>query len=323
MTMRREHLFAALCCALVAAVAIAGCTDSNTAVQPDSSGVAAGAITPADLAGFVLNASAYAESVGKDTAIAEFSKTNGQFSRGDLYIYAYEYNGTLLSDLYLPEETGKNRTNMTDARGMPLFRAASHTASNGGGFIAYVSRATEGASTNESAPDACVLKIGYVTPVGDSWWIGSDLDLSNLAGCGSDGYPAPVSRMITLLEEAVVFGREQPEEIALSEIGNWSGMFVDSEDHYVYAYGYNGTVLAHPYIQDIVGTNQIEREDVFGMKNVRISCITAQNGGGFIVIVWPNPAKEHRVEFKITCTLPVDGEWWVGSGVYLSEITRE
>jgi hypothetical protein len=42
---------------------------------------------------------------------------------------------------------------------------------------------------------------------------------------------------------------------------------------------------------------------------------------GHIVFIWPNPDREDRQELKIEYVLPVDETWWVGSGVYLSEIT--
>lgn len=321
--MSREHYFIAICFLLVSAVSVSGCTDSGIAVQANSSGIEAVAMSPADLAGFVQNASAYAESVGKEVAIAEFSKQEGQFSQGNLYVYAYGYNGTLLSHPYLPEEIGMNRTNMTDIRGLPFYRIAAQTASNGGGFIAYMYPAPEGELINESARDIYLPKIGYVAPVDDSWWIGSGLYFSDLTGCGADGYPEPVSRMVTLVERGAAFGREQPGEIAFAEISNRSGLFVDSEEHYIYAYDYNGTLLAHPYLQNLIGTSLIEREDSFGMKNIRALCDTSRNGGGFIVFVWPNPTKGNREELKLGYVLPAGEGWWVGSGVYLSEITGE
>jgi two-component system, NarL family, sensor kinase len=321
--MRREDFFAVFCFLLASAIFVAGCTGPGVIAQENNSRAVAGLMTAGDLAVSVQNASGFAESVGKEAAIAEFSKKDGLFSRGNAYVYAHDVNGTLLAHPYLPEEAGKNRTDATDIRGLPFVRIGTQTASNGGGFIAYLYPAPGGESINESARDAYVPKIGYVAPVGDSWWIGSGLYFSDMAGCGSDGYPEPVSRMVTLVEECAAFGRGHAQEIAFLEISNRSGRFVNSEEHYIYAYDYNGTLLAHPYLQDLIGTSLIEREDSFGMKNIRALCDTSRTGGGFIVFVWPNPARENREEIKIGYVLPVDDEWWVGSGVYLSEITGE
>ncbi len=89
----------------------------------------------------------------------------------------------------------------------------------------------------------------------------------------------------------------------------------------IYAYDYNRTLLAHPYLQAAVGSSLIERRDLYGMENIRALRDTARNGGGFVVFVWPNPDKGNREELKIGYVLPVDDTWWIGSGAYLSEIT--
>jgi signal transduction histidine kinase len=57
------------------------------------------------------------------------------------------------------------------------------------------------------------------------------------------------------------------------------------------------------------------------METIRALAETARSGGGYVVFIWPNPAQGNRDELKIGYVLPVDDTWWVGSGVYLSEIT--
>ncbi|MDK2988532.1 MAG: two-component system, NarL family, sensor kinase [Methanoculleus sp.] len=280
-------------------------------------------ITHGDLADFVREAAAYAETAGEDAALAEFNDGSGRFSQGALYVYAYDYNGTLLAHPYEKDAVGSNRGNWTDVRGLPVIRIAAHTAANGGGYIAYLYPAPEFGSIDESAEDTCVPKIGYVAPAGETWWVASGVYLSDVAGPGREPYPEPVSAMIDLVERGAAYGREQGSQAAFAEISNASGMFVDSAGHYLYAYDYNGTLLAHPHLQDSIGTSLIERQDPFGMENIRTLRDTAQSGGGFIVFVWPNPEQDDRDELKIGYVLPVDDTWWVGSGVYLSEITGE
>ncbi|MDD1675151.1 MAG: transporter substrate-binding domain-containing protein, partial [Methanomicrobiales archaeon] len=74
-------------------------------------------MTPDDLVAFVENASAYANAVGDREALAEFQKKDGQFCVGTVYIYAYDYNYTLLAHPYEPDLVGTNRRNWTDIRG--------------------------------------------------------------------------------------------------------------------------------------------------------------------------------------------------------------
>jgi two-component system NarL family sensor kinase len=40
-----------------------------------------------------------------------------------------------------------------------------------------------------------------------------------------------------------------------------------------------------------------------------------------VIFLWPNPGNDNLIEMKIGYVLPVDETWWVGSGVYLNEIT--
>ncbi|MCM2464906.1 cache domain-containing protein [Methanoculleus oceani] len=280
-------------------------------------------MTTRDLAGFVREAATYAKTAGEDAALAEFNNGAGRFSRGALYVYAYDYNGTLLAHPYEKDAVRTNRENWTDVRGLPAIRIGAHTAADGGGYIAYLYPAPENGSIDESAKGTYVPKIGYVAPAGETWWVASGVYLSEAAGPGREPYPEPVSAMIDLVERGAAYGREQGAEAAFSEISNASGMFVDPAGHYLYAYDYNGTLLAHPHLQASIGTSLIEREDPFGMKNIRALRDTAESGGGFIVFVWPNPEQENREELKIGYVLPGDETWWVGSGVYLSEITGE
>jgi hypothetical protein len=84
---------------------------------------------------------------------------------------------------------------------------------------------------------------------------------------------------------------------------------------------YNGTLLAHPYLPEKIGTNLIDTRDPFGMETIRALVETARSGGGYVVFIWPSPEEGNREELKIGYVLPVDDTWWVGSGVYLNEIT--
>lgn len=315
--MKQFHLINVVCLLAALAVLAAGCSGPGVqeAVEENA--------TTEDLAVFVREAAAYARTAGKDAALAEFNNEVGRFSQGALYVYAYDYNGTLLAHPYEKDAIGSNRGNWTDVRGLPVIRVGAHTAANGGGYITYLYPAPLDGSINESAAETCIPKIGYVAPAGETWWVASGVYLSDVAGTGTAPYPGPVSAMVDLVERCAAYGREQGAEATFVEISNASGMFVDSEEHYLYAYDYNGTLLAHPHLQDSIGTSLIERQDPFGMENIRALRNTAESGGGFIVFIWPNPEQENRDELKIGYVLPVDETWWVGSGVYLSEITGE
>jgi two-component system, NarL family, sensor kinase len=313
-----------LCGIATAAVLLACCTGGGNGMQathPASRADFQGNVTPADLRDYVQDAAAFARSQGKESALAEFSRKDGKFSAGNLYIYAYDMNGTLLAHPYQAESVGQNRGNLTDIRGLHMIAIANQTASSGGGFIAYLYPAPEGGVINETRNDTYVPKIGYVAPVDSTYWIGSGIYFSDLSG--ADPVPEPVASMIDLEQKGAAFGREYGKDAALQEIMNRSGVFFDKEGHYLTGYDYNGTVLSHPYLKDAIGKSLIGRKDAFGMEIVRSAAETARSGGGYVVFIWPNPAAGNREELKIGYMLPVDETWWIGSGVYLSEITGD
>ena len=193
------------------------------------------------------NASAYANAAGGHAALLEFQKKDGLFSRGNRYIYAYTTSGSLLAHPYERDLVATNRMNWTDARGLPMMRIAAYTASHGGGFIAYLYPAPEGGVIDEKAMDTFEPKIGYVYPVNSDWWIGSGLYFSDMVP-GPSPRPDVISEMIGLVAFGAAFGREKGRAMAFAEISNRSGRFVDAKGHYIYAYDYNGTLLAHPYL---------------------------------------------------------------------------
>lgn len=273
-----------------------------------------------DLADYVSNASEYARSTEKTEALSTFSNKNGPFTIGDLYVYAYNLNGTLLAHPYQSEEIGKNRMNWSDIRGLPVIKVADYIATNGGGYVAYMYPAPEEGIIDEAAIDSYIPKIGYVLMVDEEWWIGSGIYLSDLM----DPYPKKVIvDMINLVKQGVEFARENGKNEAFETICDPNGIFVDHEGHYLYAYDYNGTMLAHAHMHDKIGTNLINHTSAFGEKDILALSNTAKNGGGYVVFSWENPQKDNRKELKIGYVLPVDEEWWIGSGVYLSEITGD
>lgn len=303
-----------ICVCVLLAVTFAGCTSQQEKNVYSKSSMA-------DLAEYVQDAAGYVQTSGAEAALNEFDAPDGQFIQGDWYIYAYDYGGILRAHPYERDAVGAFRGNWTDVRGLPVIRIAQDTAANGGGYVAYLYPAPKGGVINESAGETYEPKIGYAYPAGDNLWVGSGMYFGDLTAEGDGQYPGAVIEMITLVEAGAAYAEAKGTDAALAEIGNASGQFVDKNRHYLYAYDYNGTLIAHPYLGDRVGDNLMDREGPFGMENIRALSETAADGGGFVVFVWPNPDNGNREELKIGYVLPVNDGWWLGSGVYLSEIT--
>jgi len=168
---------------IIAFLISAGCTQTAPAPQapvPLTGAVVAETSQPAEvtavpqtatkdeMVAFVQEAVAYAKQNGKENALAEFSRRNGSFFRGVLYIYAYDYNGTTIAHPVNPEKIGVNRLQEPDAEGTWFITNLREAAYNGTGFTTYT-------YINPVHNNTVEKKLGYVMKVDESWWLGSGI----------------------------------------------------------------------------------------------------------------------------------------------------
>jgi cytochrome c len=170
---------------IVAFLLCAGCTQ-GTSLAPVQETVAPTAVialetTPAgaapvipraatrdEMVAFVKEAVAYARTNGKEKALAEFSNRNGSFFRGELYIYAYDANGTTIAHPVNPEKIGVNRLYEKDAEGNLFIQELRSAATNGTGFVTYY-------YINPVHKNIIEKKLGYAMNVDPTWWLGSGI----------------------------------------------------------------------------------------------------------------------------------------------------
>jgi len=148
-------------------VIAAGCTENaSKSVPVISPGTPAGPVMPSvsneTLVSFVDSAVAYATTHGTERALSEFNNRNGSFIQGELYIFAYGYNGTTLAHPINPETVGKPREG---ANGI-FVREMGGAVRNGSGFYRFTYINPQHNNTLES-------KLGYGVQVADDWWLGS------------------------------------------------------------------------------------------------------------------------------------------------------
>ena len=125
-------------------------------------------VTREDLVAFVERAAGYAKQYGRNSALSEFNKKNSSFFEGQLYIYAYDFNGTTIAHPVNPEKIGVNRLDEKDAAGNLFVRELRDMAENGSGFVEYY-------YLNPAHNNAIEKKLGYVMKIDDSWWLGSGI----------------------------------------------------------------------------------------------------------------------------------------------------
>ncbi|WP_128692954.1 cache domain-containing protein [Methanoculleus taiwanensis] len=291
----------------------AGCTNATEEAPPVNG---TGTASAEELVAFVEQAYAFAGEHGKDAAIEAFNDPNGEFVRGDLYIFAYDYAGTTLVLPHEPEIVGTNRIDLRDANGVPFIREMIGVAGNGSGFFRYH-------YPNPEAGFAIEPKLSYVMRVDETWWLGAGIygQEAEAASPQVDADRHAKAQIVRFVEDAAAYARTNGREAALAAFMDRNGPFV-MQEVYIYALDFNGTCLALPYQPDLVGTSMIDLSDTYGVNVTRVEIDLAREGGGFIFYHYPNPARNFTVEPKMSYVQQVDETWWIGAGIYLSDLTE-
>jgi polar amino acid transport system substrate-binding protein len=149
--------------------------------------------------------------------------------------------------------------------------------------------------------------VSYVRPVDDTYWIG--------AGIYSSEDRLVDRELRDFVTEAKTYGITHSREQALAEFNKVNGSFVRGE-LYVFAYDFNGTVIAWPYRPDQIGVNRLDATDLTGTHHVRAMADAARSGAGMVEYYSVNPAT-NTTQLKISYIMDVDGEWFLGAGRYL------
>ncbi|MHC1630476.1 MAG: cache domain-containing protein [Methanoculleaceae archaeon] len=149
------------------------------------------------------------------------------------------------------------------------------------------------------------------------------------AGCtgpsadGEIAIPAPTpdhplhtrAEMVSFVREAVDFAHNHTKATALATFSDPGGAFMQ-DNLYIYAYDFNGTTIAHPVNPEKIGVNRLDERDAAGNLFIRDLRDKALGGGGFVAYYYIDPAMNRTVQPKLGYVLPVDDDWWLGSGIY-------
>lgn len=94
--------------------------------------------TQQDAQAIVEQAANFAAANGKEKLIAEVNKKDGQFHKGELYVFVYDSTGTLIADPVNQALVGQNNVAKPDADGK-LFRKEIVDVANaqGSGWVKY------------------------------------------------------------------------------------------------------------------------------------------------------------------------------------------
>jgi signal transduction histidine kinase len=286
----------------ICAAAAPGGTSSNVSISAASTST-----SQTDLVAFVDNAVAYAKANGKDKAIKEFNNNKStEFIKGELYVFALDFNGTVLANPHRPDFVGRNEINLNDTNGVPFFKNMATLANSGNGSVYYV-------FANPAHNDEPELKLTYVEKVDNTWWLGAGTYLSNIS---SDFFSqASRTNLTDFVNSANKYAKDNGKDKALKEFNNKNGTFFKG-GLYVFAYDFNGTALAAPTQLDVLGTNRINVMDPNGVKLIRNMDDIARGGKGAIYYIYADPTNNMTERLKMSFVEKVDDTWWLGAGMY-------
>jgi polar amino acid transport system substrate-binding protein len=299
---------------LIALFCVAGCTSSPpptpAPTSPSNATVTVSSsvnvsVEEKQLVVFVEEAAAFARENGRERSLAVFNDRNGSFVRGDLYVFAYDMNGTVLALPFQPEIVGIGRAGIVDLNGIAFIQDAIRQARNGSGYFRYH-------YPNPSHNYTIERKTSYVIGLGD-WFVGAGFYETDLAMTED---PALRSRgdLVQYVEKAAAYARASGRDRAIRAFNDRNGSFVRG-DLYVFAYDMNGTTLALPFQHELIGVDRANATDIQGTMFVQAAIGAAKNGSGFYELWYPNPADGFAVEPKV-CYVVGMGDWFLGSGYY-------
>lgn len=241
-------------------------------------------------------------------ALKEFSNKTGSFVRGDLYIYAYDFDGTNIAHPFKSDWIGRNKSNETDSNGVPYIRNLINAARSGKGFTYFI-------FPNPAHDDRLEFKIGYAVLVDGSWWLGSGLYISDISASFDQ---LDKEELVGFVNEALEFTRVNGREKSLAAFNDPAGSF-SRDRRYIFAYDYQGNTLALPHQAEMIGKSRLDDQDPNGIYVTRQFIDVARRGNGFLYYIYPDPTRNMSQSLKLSYVADIDGTWFLGSGIYAKD----
>ncbi len=129
--------------------------------------------TKENMISFVKNAESFIKEKGFEAACAEFNKTKeegGKYQEGELYIFAYDFEGNVLCHGAKKALIGKNLITFKGPDGKLTIQELLNTAKKGSGEVVY--------KWENPVTKTVDDKSSYVLKINDKVWIGSGIYLT-------------------------------------------------------------------------------------------------------------------------------------------------
>jgi signal transduction histidine kinase len=121
---------------------------------------------------------------------------------------------------------------------------------------------------------------------------------------------------MALVERAAEYWRTNGQVKAVAEINSPKGRF-QRGDLYVFAYRFDGLLLANARHPNLVGQNHFAFTDPVGKQFVKdCSDVAKRKGSGWVEYIWTNPAS-NRLQSRIVWVRRIEGtDFYVGTGIW-------
>lgn len=114
----------------------------------------------------VQKASKYISMYGREKALEEFNKKSGIFNKDSYYVFALDYEGTVLANMNNPTWIGTNQINLQNSEGVYLVKEEIDKAKQGGGWLI-------GRKKKHPLTGKLECKKSYIQPIKGDYFIGS------------------------------------------------------------------------------------------------------------------------------------------------------
>ncbi len=242
-------------------------------------------------------------------ALRAFNDPKGEFIDGELYIFAYDMNGTTLALPYQQSMIRINRWNREDIIGVKPFQRFIDRAKFGGGYVYYQ-------YPNPNNYFITELKFSYVISVDDDWLIGAEMYVHNTSF--SHTFSVDWRTRNDLIKQV----RTMQYLVAVDGISAVTEMMMDPESDiqveglYPMAITENGTVMAFARNPEMVGTNQLGRVNSLGISLIREGISLGKEGGGLMyTILWDSTLQKEN--FILVYVVQADDDAYVASFIIL------
>jgi hypothetical protein len=254
-----------------------------------------------DLKTFVEKAYIYTQTHTKEEALCAFNDPSGEFIDGELYIFAYDMNGTSLALPYQKSLVGTNRWFGEDIVGVKPLQRFIDKAKFGGGFVYYQ-------YPNPNDKFLSELKLSYVMSVDEDWLIGAGIYPETMSlNYSWEKRNQLISQVRGLQYLSTILQKEE-----LLQMINNPGSIIQVDGLYPFALDPKGTILSSAFDPAQTGRSRLGYTNSYDMSPVREIISLAESGGGMMYsLVW-DPVLEREM-YVLIYVEPADKETYYGS----------